>query len=153
MTEQVFGTRVTLRRGDTIKVCFQEIVRTDSDKTLGLNIDMCENKNLSWDGKETFQLNISEISYFAAYWLKLVDDVNFAYHGSNKNRSLTIKRKTKDRVSYHQMSLWQAGKGLHYINICDTEGFGIFNMLLFTLAKQYKISISECINLLKVYYQ
>jgi hypothetical protein len=163
---QTFGDKITFRRSSQIKVCLQVITRQDSDKTPGINVDMCKNDNEnSWQGKETFQLTINEISYFTAYWLKYVEDVNFAYHGEKHNRSLTVKRKSKKPMAsggkkstgketpYHQISLWEAGEGLHFINIDDAEGFGVFNLLLSTLSKHYKMNNGECIELLKAYYQ
>lgn len=159
MTENIkFGDKAVFRRPNAVKVCFQ-LVKNRSNLP-ALNVDMANNIQQDWTGKETFQLTIDEISLLAAYFLGYTSNVNFAFHGEKNNKSLTVTQKWYDKDKnqktkmncYHQVSMWQGGTGLFYINLSHHEGFQIFNLLLNQLQTHYKQSKADILNLLKIYY-
>lgn len=150
-----FGEKAVFRRPEQVKVCFQLVQNRAGDPSL--NIDMAPNKSndTSWQGKATFQLTIDEISLFAAYFLRFTNELNFAFHGENNNKSVTVKRKQHlkgDKRIYHQLSMWEGGQGLFYINLSHFEGFRVFNLLLTQLQNYYGQSKNEVISLLTAYY-
>lgn len=147
-----FLDKATFRRGEQVKVCVQHVF--DRANIRAVNIDMASGSDRNWEYKETFQLTIDECSLVTAYFLKLVPNVNLAFHGNNHNKSMTIAKSdaSTSHSIQHFCGMYEAGKPLHYIHFSNHEGFRIFNLILDQLSNHYKQSRTDVISLIKAYY-
>ena len=124
-----FGKKAEFKRPNAITVCFQCV--TDRSGSAALNVDFAANNNNStdWQNKQTIQLTIDELSMLAAMFLRLEDNCNFAFHGTNKKKSLIAKRiSSQNKDTQFNFSLYLEGQQCGFIFHNKRKKYSMFKL-------------------------